>query len=300
MFCRCPSAAFRRVVAPFDFPALHAGTGFYTVPSASNATARIATFSIVASCTGNVGCPLTSFGVAPSITVISPTLTRAVPTGLATRANVSTVARTVRTCISALGYRCASPLTLRTVRVVRSGLGGSCRNSVTYHSGVRSTRYLTNVTFSGTLLNVIRSVTRGANTTFANNRVVRNYTGTVCLPGIVGCGSGSPITTRHCTGVTGFVGLGNRAARRLISTLVTRLHSVGSRLGVPRNVGGCNPNNIGTSRDVVSRGRFLRGLPRITGGTVTSTYANSGPHRPGRGRVRGLLGTYCCSARVSF
>lgn len=72
----------------------------FTIPAATNATTRIAVGCIVASTRGGEGVIYISIRSVPMITFISPSVVSDVPGKLATTANVSTLARTVRNCVA--------------------------------------------------------------------------------------------------------------------------------------------------------------------------------------------------------
>lgn len=72
----------------------------FTLPAATKATTRIAVGCIVVSRSTHGGVIYMSPGSVPTITVISPRLVCSVPGKLATTANVSTLARTVRDCVA--------------------------------------------------------------------------------------------------------------------------------------------------------------------------------------------------------
>ncbi len=93
---RCTSIHSLRNITP-------AGGGYIpavTITAATNATTRIAVGCMVASIRGGHGFIYISAGSVPVITVISPSVVTSVPTNLATSANVSTLARTVRNCVA--------------------------------------------------------------------------------------------------------------------------------------------------------------------------------------------------------
>lgn len=71
-----------------------------TLPAATNATTRIAVGCIVASRRGRGGVIYMSPGSVPTVTVISTRLVCALPGKLATSANLSTLARTVRKLVA--------------------------------------------------------------------------------------------------------------------------------------------------------------------------------------------------------
>lgn len=71
-----------------------------TIPAATNATTRMAVGCMVASIRGGEGVIYISIRSVPMITIISPSVVSAVPGKLATTANVSTLARTVRNCVA--------------------------------------------------------------------------------------------------------------------------------------------------------------------------------------------------------
>lgn len=79
----------------------HRGTiPAFTLPAATKATTRIAVGCIVVSRRIGGGVIYMSPGSVPTMTVISPRLVCSVPGKLATTANVSTLARTVRDCVA--------------------------------------------------------------------------------------------------------------------------------------------------------------------------------------------------------
>lgn len=165
------------------------GIKLITVPAADNANSRIASFTIMGSARTRIGCPLVSRDLATSRTVLSTRLMHDIPPTVATSANVSILARTVRSCIDVGRGRFASTLTRGTVRVYNMCLCHTCisNGSVRTERGVRMTSYLTKLSFGTTNLKVARDVTRRLNTVF---RVPRKETGTVLLPRVIRCGTG--------------------------------------------------------------------------------------------------------------
>lgn len=80
--------------------ARHGSIPVVTLPAATKATTRIAVGCIVASRRGRGGVIYISPGSVPTVTVISTRLVCALPGDLATTANVSTLARTVRNLVA--------------------------------------------------------------------------------------------------------------------------------------------------------------------------------------------------------
>ncbi len=130
------------------------------------------------------------------------------------------------------------------------------------HGNVTITRCVTNVTFSGMNLNIIRNVTRPVNSLFS---VPRNITGTLLLPAVVRFGT--PMYLSGCMRVTGTVSTCHRnvAGRRTTRTTYGTIHSLTVRINVPRRLARVN----------VGR----RSVPTLTRRTVASIYAPNGPHR---------------------
>lgn len=134
-----------------------------------------------------------------------------IPTTVATSAKVSMFARTLRTYMDASEDSFSATLTRGSVRLIKMFLLETClsKGSARTHRGVRSTSYLTKLTFGSTSLKLGRNVTRRLNTGF---RVPRKHTGTVLLPRVVRFGDsvggrdgdrGRCLPTiGHCTAMT--------------------------------------------------------------------------------------------------
>lgn len=225
------------------------------------------------------------------------------PGKLADTSNVSIVARTVRTCMSVVTASCASNLTVGTIGLMFRGLPSTCRGktgSPGTHRRVTGTSYVTNVTFTGTFLNIGRSVTRGLNTF---RRLPRNITGTMVLARIVECGTTRipagvkafsrcrcPRTLTECTRLKHFTKYANGSSGRMFRGFVTGLRRLGRGVKVGGAVGSCN----------VSRGCFLSALSRVSRRTFGSRYAKTGPECPLVRRVGSLCLGYCCKGWVTL
>lgn len=116
-----------------------------TVPAATKANSRIATFSIVASRGQGCGLAMFSCGLVPTCTLLSPLLLVSTPTSITTTYKVSTLVRTRRSCISLSTSPFSRTVDRGTVRLVKQDVH-AC---ITSHDGLRTTSsVLTNSLFT--------------------------------------------------------------------------------------------------------------------------------------------------------
>lgn len=152
-----------------------------TVPAATKANSRTASMAIVAGSSGSMGVVVGRPTFVPDMTVISPLLAVSSPGGIASTAKISTLDRTVRTCLSGGTRPVASAVTMSTVGLVIRGVLATCgrKRGISTHRTVDLNSLRTKVTFSGTSMYLIRKVDHPVKTLF---RMPRKVSGTVLLP----------------------------------------------------------------------------------------------------------------------
>lgn len=259
-----------------------------TVPAATKANSRIATFSIVASRDESCGLAMFDCRLLPTCTVLSPRLLASTPTSITTTYKVSTFVRTRRTCISATTSPFSSTVTRGTVRLVNKGV----HHFITEHASLRTTRTVlakslfTKVTFSFTELKGIRTVDRPMDTFFG---MTRKITGTILLPIVTRCGT---LTSRNeCLGVCGCVDpVPTCRSRFRPLVLISTVERLGRSVKVPRSLA-ATVHRTGGKRRVSSR-RVRDGVSTVTSSTVGDKGVTMGPESSeGRSVIRLCRGT---------
>lgn len=228
-----------------------------TVPAATKANDRTAGFAMVASSRGKVGVLLGNSILIPGLTVISDDFAINTPGSIASTANLSTLARTIRTCASEGTFSVASALTISTIGEVVGCLPVTCERpsgSLTERR-VDVTTLRTNVYVGGSDMAVIRKVDEPVNTLF---RIPRKVSGTVLL--------GRYLDFTMSNTCRGFTGLNERAnitdsssdSRATTRGFVSSLRGVYSIYRVPA-----------LRRCKVSESRCCSGVSGVTASTIT-------------------------------
>lgn len=99
---------------------------FFTIPAATKANSRAAITTIMASPRARRGGTVGSVYLHPGFTILSPRLAMNLPPRVASAANVSTLARTIRTCVNEDGAGRAERRTRGTAGLVFSGVRRTC------------------------------------------------------------------------------------------------------------------------------------------------------------------------------
>lgn len=202
------------------FHILHPVPMVFTIPAASNDKSRTAVTTIVARIRARRGTSVGSLRLVPHFTMLSPYLAMKLPPRMATRAKVSTLYRTIRTCAgSACGDSFRHLVYDGTIQLVRRDLLATCRSKAGLRTerSVRRTTFRTKHTFAEKDINCIRTVNR---TVDKLCKIPRKLIVTVLLPRIV-----HTCNSSICSGLTSLYSVYTVRMSAPSNVVSTRIHT---------------------------------------------------------------------------